>query len=223
MTKSSRVLSCGLLALGLGSIVALQSCGTVPTTQEGMAEKRAEVVPVAQQTLKTMMGKDPSIEDAMNDAYGYAVFPTVASGALIIGGEGGDGVVFEGDSPWGLAKLAKGSIGAQIGGEAYSELVILTTEEAFKNFVAGDFQFSAGLTATASPLAVLDLWHNGIGAEGGAALAGSISSKLASLRQLRLRDNPLAEAGGILVEVLPRIAAAAAVYPAAWVAVSASY
>ena len=149
MTKSSRVLSCGLLALGLGSIVALQSCGTVPTTQEGMAEKRAEVVPVAQQTLKTMMGKDPSIEDAMNDAYGYAVFPTVASGALIIGGEGGDGVVFEGDSPWGLAKLAKGSIGAQIGGEAYSELVILTSEEAFKNFVAGDFQFSAGLTATA--------------------------------------------------------------------------
>ena len=149
MTKSSRVLSCGLLALGLGSIVALQSCGTVPTTPEGMAEKRAEVVPVAQQTLKTMMGKDPSIEDAMNDAYGYAVFPTVASGALIIGGEGGDGVVFEGGSPWGLAKLAKGSIGAQIGGEAYSELVILTTEEAFKNFVAGDFQFSAGLTATA--------------------------------------------------------------------------
>ncbi|MCP4835785.1 MAG: hypothetical protein GY895_13605 [Phycisphaera sp.] len=149
MLKSNRLLSNGLLALGLGSIVALQSCGTVPTTEEGMAEKRAEVVPMAEQTLTKMIGKDPSIEDAMSDAYGYAVFPTIASGALIIGGEGGDGVVFEGGSPWGLAKLAKGSIGAQIGGETYSELVILTTEDAFKKFVAGDFQFSADLTATA--------------------------------------------------------------------------
>lgn len=149
MLKSSRVLFAGILTLGLGATMALQSCGTVPTTEEGMAEKRAEVVPAANKTLETMMGKDPSIKDAMSGAYGYVVFPTVASGALILGGEGGDGVVYEGGSPWGLAKLAKGSIGAQIGGETYSELIILTTEDAFNNFVAGDFEFSAELTATA--------------------------------------------------------------------------
>ncbi|MAC19232.1 MAG: hypothetical protein CMJ23_06045 [Phycisphaerae bacterium] len=137
------------VALSAGLLMGLSGCGSVPTTSEGMEAKRAEVVPVARQTLETMKGQDPSIADAMEGAYGFVVFPTVASGALILGGEGGDGVVFEGQDPWGLAKVAKGSIGAQIGGEAYSELVILKTEAAFKKFTNGTFGFSAEVTATA--------------------------------------------------------------------------
>ena len=71
-------------------------------------------------------------------------------------------MVFEGDAPWGLAKLAKGSIGAQIGGETYSELVIFKNREAFKTFTAGDFSFSAAASATA--------------VESGAAVAAPISN-----------------------------------------------
>lgn len=138
-----------LLVTVLGSTLLLQGCGSVPTTAEGMAAKREEVVPEARKTLETMQAKDPSIEGLLEDAYGYVVFPTVASGALIVGGEGGDGVVFKNGQSWGLAQLAKGTIGAQIGGKAYSELVILTTEAAFRKFTAGDFQFSAAVTATA--------------------------------------------------------------------------
>jgi len=146
-TRKSMI-SAACLAFGASALL-LSGCGSVPDTAEGMQAKREEVVPKAQKTLETMMGKDPSIQDAMADAFGYAVFPTVASGAFILGGEGGDGVVFKGNTPWGLAKLAKGSIGAQIGGETYSELVIFKTEEAFNTFTAGDFSFSAAATATA--------------------------------------------------------------------------
>ena len=145
---SSSTISAAILSAAASALV-LSGCGSVPDTAEGMQAKREEVVPQARRTLETMMGKDPSIKDAMADAYGYAVFPTVASGAFILGGEGGDGVVFEGDTPWGLTKLAKGSIGAQIGGETYSELVIFKTKEAFNTFTAGDFSFSAAATATA--------------------------------------------------------------------------
>lgn len=146
------------------STLPISGCGSVPDTAEGMQAKREEVVPEARRTLETMMSKDPSIEKAMSDAYGYAVFPTVASGAFILGGEGGDGVVFEGDTPWGLAKVAKGSIGAQIGGETYSELVIFKNREAFNTFTAGDFSFSAAATATA--------------AKSGAAAAAPISNDM---------------------------------------------
>ena len=149
MRKPSHLFVPGLLSAVLGATLLLPGCGSVPTTAEGMAAKREQVVPEARQTLETMQAKDPSIDDILDGAYGYVVFPTVASGALIIGGEGADGVVFEGNEPWGLAKLAKGSIGAQIGGETYSELIILTTEAAFKKFTAGDFSFSASVTATA--------------------------------------------------------------------------
>lgn len=139
----------GAVALSACLFLGLSGCGSVPTTAEGMQAKRDEVVPGARQTLATMKGQDPSIADAMEDAYGFVVFPTVASGALILGGEGGDGVVFKGQEPWGLAKVAKGSIGAQIGGETYSELVILKTEAAFNKFTTGTFGFSAEVTATA--------------------------------------------------------------------------
>lgn len=149
MFKSSRLFATSLLVAIAGATALLPGCDTVPTTAEGMTARRDKVVPEARRTLEAMRAKDPSIDGVLEGAYGYVVFPTVASGALIIGGEGGDGVVFEGDEPWGLAKLAKGSIGAQIGGEAYSELVVLTTEAAFKKFTAGDFAFSASVTATA--------------------------------------------------------------------------
>ena len=149
MNPRSPSTALSLLFLGAGVFFGLSGCGSVPTTAEGMQTKRDEVVPVARQTLKTMKGQDPSIDDAMDGAYGFVVFPTVASGALILGGEGGDGVVFEGQDPWGLAKVAKGSIGAQIGGETYSELVILKTEAAFNKFTTGTFSFSAEVTATA--------------------------------------------------------------------------
>ena len=154
-------------ALFLAVPVALQGCGSVPTTAEGMAEKRAQVVPAAERTLERMQAKDSSIERVMSNAYGYAVFPSVASGALIIGGEGGDGVVFEGNRPWGLVKLAKGSIGAQIGGETYSELIVFTTKEAFRKFTAGDFTFAAEVSAT--------------GVKAGAAAAAPVSDGMITL------------------------------------------
>ena len=94
MNQHPRSVGSLLLALGTSIFLGLSGCGSVPTTAEGMQARRDEVVPAARQTLQTMKEQDPSIEAAMDGAYGFAIFPTVASGALILGGEGGDGVVF---------------------------------------------------------------------------------------------------------------------------------
>jgi hypothetical protein len=45
-----------------------------------------------------MIAKDPSISQVLDDSYGHAVFSTIGSGALIIGGQGGGGNVPE-DTP----------------------------------------------------------------------------------------------------------------------------
>ena len=126
-------------------LITVAGCGSTPTSRESAGNK----IEQANATLKTMMAKDPSAKEALDGAHGYVVFSTVGSGALIIGGEGGGGVVFEGGRPWGTASLAKGSIGLQVGGESYSELVILITEDAFNRFTSGEFTFTAGVTATA--------------------------------------------------------------------------
>ena len=126
-------------------VITLAGCGSTPTTRDAADTK----IEQANATLKTMLAKDPSAKEAIEEAHGYVVFSTVGSGALIVGGEGGGGIVFEGGRPWGTASLAKGSIGLQVGGESYSELVILVTEDAFNRFTSGEFTFTADVTATA--------------------------------------------------------------------------
>lgn len=134
------------LSLTLGMpLVGLTACSSTPTTRDAADEKISQ----ANATIETMAKKDPSIRPALADAYGYVVFSTVGSGALIVGGEGGGGIVFEGGNPWGTATLAKGSIGLQVGGESYSELIIFLTKEAFDRFTTGEFTFTAEASATA--------------------------------------------------------------------------
>lgn len=137
-----------LIALAAAPL-ALVSCGSVPTTQGEMDSKMAEVAPGAERAIASMIAKDSSLKPLVDEAYGVIVFPSVASGALILGGQGGNGVVFKGGKPWGLAKLAAGSIGFQIGGESFSELVILKDAAAFDRVTANKFSFTAGLSATA--------------------------------------------------------------------------
>ena len=125
------------------------ACQSVPDSQEGLDALKDRDVASAKVALDRLRKKDPSIDEAIEEAYGYAIFPSIASGALIVGGEGGDGIVFREGVPWGHVKVAKGSIGLQIGGEAYVELILLKTESAFDTFTEGKFAFAAGVSATA--------------------------------------------------------------------------
>jgi lipid-binding SYLF domain-containing protein len=162
MTTLSTIAIIGLLATPL----ALASCGSVPSTQAEMNTKMDEVTPKAKKEIENMVKKDSSLKPLVDDAYGVIVFPSVASGALILGGQGGDGVVFKGGQPWGLAKLAAGSIGFQIGGETFSELVIMKDEDAFNMVTANKFSFTAGVSASAVKAgAALDAkFENGVAA-----------------------------------------------------------
>ena len=159
-----------LPTLGLMSLLAtplvFASCGSVPTTQTEMDTKIGEAAPKARKEINRMVAKDATLKPLVDDAYGVIMFPSVASGAFILGGQGGDGVVFKGGQPWGLAKLAAGSIGFQIGGETFSELVIMKDEDAFNTVTANKFSFTAGLSASAvkAGAALEARFENGIAA-----------------------------------------------------------
>jgi len=139
--------------LGLMSFIAipltLSGCGSVPTTQNEMDTKMEAVVPPANKAADSILAKDKSLKPLLDNAYGYIVFPSVGSGALIVGGQGGNGVVFKNGNPWGIAKLASGSIGLQVGGETFTEIIIMQTSDAFDAMTADKFSFTAGVTATA--------------------------------------------------------------------------
>jgi lipid-binding SYLF domain-containing protein len=85
----------------------------------------------------------------VDSAYGYAVFPTVGKVGVGIGGAHGKGRVYKQGKPIGETAMTQVSIGAQIGGEAYSEMIFFEDERALKEFTSGNFEFGADAKATA--------------------------------------------------------------------------
>lgn len=103
-------------------------------------------------------------------AYGYAVFPTVGKGALGIGGARGKGRVYAKGVYVGDTTLTQLSIGFQAGGQAYSQIVFLEDERAFREFTSGEFGFGAGVSAvaiTAAASATASTTGNSAGISGG--------------------------------------------------------
>jgi lipid-binding SYLF domain-containing protein len=84
-----------------------------------------------------------------DSCYGYAVFPTVGKGGLIIGGAHGKGHVYEKGKYIGNTSVTQLSVGFQAGGQAYSEIVFFEDKRALDEFTKGNCEFEAGVSAVA--------------------------------------------------------------------------
>ena len=82
-------------------------------------------------------------------SYGYAVFPTIGKAGVGVGGAHGDGRVYAKGKHVGNTSMTQLSIGAQLGGEAYSQIIFFEDERAFKEFTGGSFEFGAEASAVA--------------------------------------------------------------------------
>jgi len=82
-------------------------------------------------------------------AYGFAIFPTIGKGGFVVGGAYGEGRVFVADKHVGNSTMTQVTVGAQLGGQAYSQIIFFENEQAFKSFTSGNFEFSAQATAVA--------------------------------------------------------------------------
>lgn len=82
-------------------------------------------------------------------AYGYAVFPTIGKGGVGVGGAFGKGRVYEKGKYVGNASMTQVTVGFQLGGQAYSQIVFFQDQRAFKQFTSGNFAFGAEASAVA--------------------------------------------------------------------------
>jgi lipid-binding SYLF domain-containing protein len=93
--------------------------------------------------------ESPVAKPFFENAYGYAVFPKVGKGASGIGGAFGKGQVYRGGKVTGQSSVFQLSVGAQLGGEAYSEIIFFQDKRAYDEFTRGDFAFDATVSAVA--------------------------------------------------------------------------
>ncbi len=141
-----------ITALTLAATLAL----TTGWTQAGwnpLAKDKPEDQKVdsraAAETIAAFKNKDPGIKVFFDKAYGYVVFPTVGKGGIGIGGAYGKGEVYARGRRIGTSSLTQVTIGFQLGGQAYSEIIFFKDKATLDDFTSGNFEFSAQASAVA--------------------------------------------------------------------------
>lgn len=129
-----------VVSIGMLAVAAL-----VASVQTARAQSDEDV----QETIRKFEEGDPGMQAWFREAYGYAVFPSVGKGGIGIGGAHGKGLVYEQGTLIGKTSLTAVTVGFQLGGQAFSEVIFFKDKAALDEFTRGNFEFDAGVSAVA--------------------------------------------------------------------------
>lgn len=111
--------------------------------------ERRELIQDAQSAIEQFRIKDPSLADFFDQAYGWVVYPMVGKAGYWIGGAYGKGVAYQQGKVIGFSDLKQVSIGLQIGGQVYSEVVFFRDKAAMERLKQEKLEFDAQVSAVA--------------------------------------------------------------------------
>lgn len=92
---------------------------------------------------------NPTAGPYFDSAAGYAIFPNIGKGGLGVGAAHGKGQVYKDGEVTGFATMNQLSIGLQVGGQAYSQVIFFEDQRAYDDFISGNFEFDAQASAVA--------------------------------------------------------------------------
>jgi lipid-binding SYLF domain-containing protein len=121
-------------------VVSILGLVLLPAAQV-WADKYSETIQVFREAMES--------KGFFDHAYGYAVFPTIGKGGLGVGGAYGEGRVYAQGKYVGDATMTQLTIGFQLGGQAYSQMIFFEDQRAFREFTSGNFEFGAQASAVA--------------------------------------------------------------------------
>ncbi|PSL18834.1 YSC84-related protein [Shimia abyssi] len=96
--------------------------------------KRGELVAASQAAWGSLLSQNGRAAELATKASAALVFPEVAKFGLGVGGERGNGVLFEGDQVAGFYRTSSVSVGAQAGVQTYGYAIMFMTAEALERF-----------------------------------------------------------------------------------------
>jgi lipid-binding SYLF domain-containing protein len=135
-----------LTTIALGALTSLPSgCSTEPKTEKAKVTLSSSV----NEALSQFRSSDSTIQQELENAAGYAVLPHVGKGAAGVGATYGRGEVFERGKEIGYCALSEGTVGLQLGGQRFSELIIFKDQAALDKFKSGGCTFTANASAVA--------------------------------------------------------------------------
>lgn len=137
---------------GLYSALILSSFGSQAMASEDISvdsepQMNHPTTDVDYDATLTAFRKSPQTQAFFDNAYGYAIFPTIGKAGLFIGGAYGEGRVYEQGKYTGMVSMTQGTLGFQAGVQAYSQIVFFQDQRAYDEFTHGSFEFGAQATA----------------------------------------------------------------------------
>jgi len=138
-----RVIYCAVFMIMIG--VFGSGCATIPSTPAQRESSHDSV----KNAIALAKEHDPSLVKWFDTARGYAVFPSVGKGGIGIGGAYGTGEVFEKGKRIGYASLTQATIGFQLGGQTYTEIIFFKDKTALDHFIGGNYELGAQASVAA--------------------------------------------------------------------------
>jgi lipid-binding SYLF domain-containing protein len=140
---TSNLVRIGKLAAALNKLSPVKLTSGLKKEAEVSKQLHADALA----TLKRMKERDPGLAKALDQAYGYAVLPAVGKATLVLGGTYGKGEVFRQGELVGYCGLGQFTLGVQVGGQTFSELVLIQNKETFDRFKHAGMGFAANASA----------------------------------------------------------------------------
>ena len=117
---------------------------------KAQSSKDKELIQDCDSAKAEFIKTDALLSSVFQSATGYVIFPNVGKGAVGIGGASGNGIVYERGKMIGKAKMSQVSVGFQLGGQAYRELIFFENQESIDRFKKNKVEFSAQASAVAA-------------------------------------------------------------------------
>lgn len=122
----------------------------LPAGGKAQDKDRTELLGDAAKAREAFIEADPLMKSLFDNSAGYVIFPNIGKGAIGIGGAAGNGILYEGGKAVGKAELKQLTIGFQLGGQKYREVIFFENQAAVDQFKEGHFELSAQASAVAA-------------------------------------------------------------------------
>jgi len=134
--------------LAIPLLLIAVACSTNPTVANG---GDPELEAQARQALQLLFDTTPKAKDLQYQAKAVVVFPGIFKAGLLVGAEGGKGVMFAPNGKViGYYRLRGASYGLQAGAQSYSQAMFLMTDAAIQQLTS-----NTGLSIGVGPSVVL--------------------------------------------------------------------
>ncbi len=119
--------------------------GWDPTESDPQSVTQSQVN--SREVIARFLKANPKLKVYFRNARGYALFPSVIKGGIVLGGAMGNGTLYERGRPVGNVSLKQMTFGLQLGGQSFSEIIFFKDKETIDIFKNGGVKFNAQASA----------------------------------------------------------------------------